>query len=1175
MRLAELVKRLSQRPAFHAHLESEATGLRWTGLAPEARPAWTAAAYAANPRPTLILTTTHERALHWQARLTLCGIPSAKIKQLPSGLSVLFEDTAPETVALSDRIGALHALSEGTPIVVIATVSAALERTLPADLLVEAFLTVKAGQTLDPPAFTDTLKRLGYEPADPVRVPGQYARRGGLIDVFPMGASAPIRIDLFDTEVESLRTFDPITQRSTGTAPELTLAPSRETQLPPSTFDIRSLIEPTLAIEANQLEEEAADRLQRNIKDDLKALEDRVFFDRLDLYRPLIQPESGCAIDLLGPNGQIILDEPLELQILAQRIDDELSQALTHRHERGEILRAFARDFLLPVEHIVSPARTIALTHMNAVPDWYPEGPEHDWQIRSLASLQNTPQAVYSTLKNWVEAGTQVYVATDQPNRVQRVLNQFELFPTATWPDGEEAGVFLAEGNLAGGFISPDFKIALVTDQELFGVGRLKLPQRRFNEGVPIATVLDLKPGDYVVHITHGIGIYRGLVQREIEGQPKEFLFIEYRSPDKLFLPAEQLDRVQKYLAPGEAPPKLNKLSGGEWQRTVGKAREDAREFARELIRLYAKRKAVTRPSTGPDTSDQGEMEYTFPWVETPSQLNAILEVKADLETEFPMDRLVCGDVGFGKTEVAIRAAFKVVQAHRQVAVLCPTTILSEQHYRNFKERLEPFGVRVELINRFRSTAERTQVEKGLEDGTVQVVVGTHALLSQKLRFKELGLLIIDEEQKFGVKHKESLQKLRVNIDVLSMSATPIPRTLSIALMNIRPMSLINDPPPGRLPIRSSVRPYSDEVVREALLRELARGGQAYYVTHRVDGIDLIADRLRRLVPSARVAIGHGQMTERELEPVMLGFIRGEIDILVSTTIVENGLDIPNANTIIVDNVEHFGLSQLYQLRGRVGRSDRQAYAYCLFNGNKSLTENAMARLDALQEFAHLGSGYSLAFRDLQIRGAGDLLGAKQSGQMIAVGYELYAQLIESEVKFLKTLADGDDVPAQDDPLRGLEPLPALDLPSNVLIPANYIDDEGQRLYFYQRIMGARTLDILDEISAEMSDRYGPMPRPVQNAFAVMQARLRADALHIEKIDANQGRVLIEFRSSATHGARVLTLLTRARPNSYLTGDGKVVAPFSGDALEAVRTTLDALEQAIQQVEEARAALNA
>jgi transcription-repair coupling factor (superfamily II helicase) len=604
----------------------------------------------------------------------------------------------------------------------------------------------------------------------------------------------------------------------------------------------------------------------------------------------------------------------------------------------------------------------------------------------------------------------------------------------------------------------------------------------------------------------------------------------------------------------------------------VARAREEAREFARALIKLYAARKAAERPSYGPDSAWQHEMESAFPWVETPSQLEAIEEVKLDLRSGHPMDRLVCGDVGFGKTEVAIRAAFKVAQSGRQVAVLCPTTILSEQHFRSFTERLAPFPTKIAYLNRFVHAAQKRKVIEGLAKGKIDIVIGTHALLNEELKFKDLGLLVIDEEQKFGVKHKESLKKLRVNVDVLSMSATPIPRTLSMAVMHIRQMSVINDPPPGRLPIRTFVRPYADEVVREAVLREMARGGQVFYVYNRVTGIQHVAERLRKLVPTAKIAVGHGQMSESAIEPVMIGFLNGEIDILVSTTIVENGLDISNSNTLIVENADMFGLSQLYQLRGRVGRSDRQAYAYLLYQGGKAMTENAVSRLSALQEFSQLGSGYSLAFRDLQIRGAGDLLGAKQSGQMSAVGFDLYAQLVDSEVKYMKAVADGAPVHVLEDPLEGLEPLPTVDLPVVALIPAAYIEDEGQRLYYYKRLMTCRDKGELFEAEKEIEDRYGHAPAPVRTAVAVMECRLRAQASGVRSVAHREGRLVVEFVPEHLPSPRVFSLLAARNPGAVLAGE-RYSWPYTGDALVAARELLLGLEEALAEVEADRAAL--
>jgi len=1191
MRVADWARRLAGVPGLGPEIADLSVSSEWHAVADEARPMLLAASWRQHPRKTLILAPSYDRCLKWQARLTMAGIGEAWIRQLPSGTSALFEDAAPEHIALSERLGALETLAADEPCIILAVPQAALERTLPAEILQESLFVLRPGDEVDSDQLIRRLARMGYETQEPVRLPGQYSRRGGILDIYATGRELPVRIELFGDEIESIRQFDPNSQKSVGSIAELSLAPSRETLYPEDPEAFRSLLLDAMERESSLLDEEPAARLREWIQGDARAIADRQYFDRLDLYRPLLHPDSGCAIDLLGEDGLLVLDEPVELEAVAAHAEQDLAEALAARAARGEILHSTALDFALPPEHMASAATVLGMTTLGAMPDWLRTPRKIEVNAASLDPYRGRADALATTLKTWRESGFHLVFCTDQPTRAKAVLGQVEIFvdegaaPVAETPAAPEAnlagegkpetwevlpGCSLAHGNLGGGFALPEQKLAFVSDAELFGVSRLRLPQKRFLEGAPIATVLDLKPGDYVVHIQFGIGVFQGLAKRTVDGVEKEFLHIRYAPPDQLFVPTDQLDRVQKYLNPGDAEPKVNRLTGGEWQKTITKAKEDAAAFAKDLVQLYAERKAVQRRPFGPDTPWQGEMEATFPWVETPAQMAAIREAKRDLQNDFPMDRLVCGDVGFGKTEVAIRAAFKVVQDKKQVAVLCPTTILSEQHWRNFTERMGPFSVNVALLNRFRSGAEKREIVQGLKDGKVDVVLGTHALLGKEIAFKDLGLVIIDEEQKFGVKQKEVLKKLRTEVDVLSMSATPIPRTLSMALMDIRQMSLINDPPPGRLPIRTFVRPFSGEVVREALLRELARGGQVFYVYNRVQGIMHIAERIRQLVPHARIGVGHGQMSEDELEPVMLGFIHGEIDVLVSTTIIENGIDIPNANTLIVENADRLGLSQLYQLRGRVGRSDRQAYAYFLYRTGKDLTEGALSRLQALQEFSTLGSGYSLAFRDLQIRGAGELLGAKQHGAMATVGYELYTQLIAEAVAALKSAVE---VSRGDSPVVAVEeaerevPLPAYEIPVAALIPDDYIKDSAQRLYSYQQMMGARSAARLGEVQAEMEDRYGHPPEAVRNAFAILDLRIRGRELWISKLEARGGRIAVWFTDRMKVPPLAFSLLGRRNRDCYLSRDS-FVWPYSGDPLAAVARMESEFERALREIDE-------
>ncbi len=1178
MRLEAFTQRLAKQESFREVLEGLGKSTIWSSLSAEARPAILAALFLSSPRSMLLVVSSYDKALRWMAKLGLYGVPKDSMRLLPSGLSALFEDAAPESVALSDRVGALQFLASDEAGITIATPSAVLERTLHPDDLREMQLKIKTGEEIDIHHAVEKLTALGYEYGEPVRIPGQFSRRGGILDVFPMGNDRPVRIEFFGDEVEAVREFDPMSQRSLRSISELEFSVSRETVLPYEGSGIDQMVEDALRTEMESLAEAEATKLEELIKDDLDGLRNRVFFDRLDLYRPLIQPDGPCALDYLESDGLLVLDEPLELETVADRHEEELRQGLEARHKRGEVLKVFAHDFVSTARHFSDATQVLSLSAMNAVPDWMSCDSEYQFDASSLEAYRGQPHALTQAVQGWLNGHLSVVMGTDQPLRAKSVLGQVEIFPedADTHWNSENMelppGFYLVDGNPAGGFVSQKLGIAVLSDQELFGVGRLKLPQRRFSDGVPVTTVLDLKPGDFVVHINFGIGVYQGLIKREVDGVEKEYLFIEYKAPDRLFVPADQLDRIQKYMAPGDGVPKVNRLTGGEWRKTVKKAREEAREFARDLIKVYAERKSAKREAYGPDTDFLTEMEGTFPWAETPSQLSAIKDVKRDMRRDWPMDRLICGDVGFGKTEVAIRAAFKATESGKQVAILCPTTILSEQHYWSFRERLDAFPTKVGLINRFVTGKDRKELYEGLADGSVDMVIGTHALLSANMKFKDLGLLVIDEEQKFGVKHKEELKKIRANVDVLSMSATPIPRTLSMALMNIRAMSLINDPPPGRLPVRTFVRPYSSEVVREAILRELARGGQVYFVHNRVEGIYHIAERLKQLVPTARIAIGHGQMHEKELEPVMVGFIKGEIDVLVSTTIVESGLDIPNSNTLIIDDADKFGLAQLYQLRGRVGRSDRQAYAYMLYAGTKTLTEQAQERLGALAEFSQLGSGYSLAFRDLQIRGAGDMLGAKQSGQMNAVGYDLYTQLIDSEVQYLKQFADGDRPQAALDPLAGMEPLPAFDLPVKALIPEYYIEDQGQRLYYYKAIMTARETSKLAEVSSEIEDRYGHLPMEVKKAIDIMSVRVKSVDIGVLKVNGKSDRLLVDFVGSEPVHPRLQSLVMKSKPGVRWNID-QLVWPYEGDPVRASHDMVSTVSRCLQSMEEQRAEL--
>jgi transcription-repair coupling factor (superfamily II helicase) len=1144
----------------------------WTECCEESRGALVASLLLAEKqgdRCALILTPTVERAVQWHAKLSLLGLPESGLHVLSSVQTSLYDDMPPEPQALSDRAAALAALASGSG-VVIAVPQAALELCPPKEWFISATLTITAGE--DPrlslpsifagrgadavDSLLHALIRIGYEHEEPVQRPGAFSRRGGILDVFPFGAALPARIEFFGDQVESIRAFDAETQRSIAALPTVHVRPGR-------------LIFPgagaTAVAEVRRrmklLPKSDQGRLGEALADDLVLLEEDTPFDRLELYQPATQPTTTILDYAEG--ALLAVDDPVQVEVFAERALEDLRAALSSRMHRAEVPPFEPEEYLGNLDRVRRVKWRIAMTSSDSAPDWFGACEAHIVGTQSLAPYRGRPEALAEAIVRWGEQEVLVIAATDQPTRARQVLSNLDVAVKESLEPSSEPAVRLLSGNPAGGFAWPEARTVLLTDVELFGAGRLRLPQRRFREGAPIASILDLRPGDYVVHIQYGIGIYKGLTRRTVEGVEKEFLQIAYKHPDQLLLPVDQLDRVQKYLSPDDKPPTIHRITGGSWSRALRTAREGAAELARELVELYARRTQATRPPYGPDTPWQSEMEAAFPYVETPSQLKAIQEIKQDLNRPTPMDRLVCGDVGFGKTEVAVRAAFKVVQAGRQVAVLCPTTILADQHYETFRDRLAPYPIRIGLLNRFRTLAQRRAVIEGLADGSIDIVIGTHALLQKGVKFANLGLVIVDEEQRFGVRQKEALKKMRANVDFLTLTATPIPRTLNMALMHIRDMSLIDDPPPGRLPVRTYLRPFSEEAVREALLRELARGGQAFYVFNRVQGIEHVAEKVRRLVPNARVAVAHGQMTADELEPVMMAFYRGEVDVLVCTTIIENGIDNPNVNTLIVDGADRLGMAQLYQLRGRVGRSDRQAYCYLTYRKGKRLTDAALARLKALEEFTALGSGYALAFRDLQIRGAGELLGAKQHGLMHTVGYELYMELIHDAVLQLKTAYEEGGMAAArltDLKERHLEAerLPAFDLPVTAYIPNSYVSDDSHRLAIYRRMSLCRDETQLADLEAELRDRFGPLPPPTANALRVMRMRILASRLGISRVEGKFGRYIAWFHADRTLAPSVVAAVQREYPQIRQMLD-RLEWPYGREPLESLETFLSSL----------------
>ncbi len=1207
MRLDEItrqVDRIPELPRLLQHLAARSGHIRLDGLQGVAKSLFIANLAQRHAGAMLVVTLQPDQVDRICDDLRQLVGEGIEVHSLPAVERDPVLRSAVDYVTLSERMAALDAMGSGRHAVVVATLEGVLQRVGPPDDVLGASIDIEAGLRTDPLALAQYLVGIGYTCTTTVAVPGQFARRGGVFDVFPVGLPSPVRMEMLGDEIESLRTFDPTTQRSTGPS-----APIRVLPVHPLTLDAATVAR------AEPLIRSAWDRRREALRasagdDILQALDDRVAGDLASLkeleypehiaeYMPFLIADPICALDYLkygaaqaatpampvrsatdeGPLSPvptpaqgareyrvlpaeplIILDEPAQIETRWVRVVEERERARERHAERGATLLPSEVGITeMPKDGLARIAAMPSVVQLSSMGSEWAAAPAADTiQLRSasMETFRNRLDFLGEEIGRWIQQGALCVAASDQPQRTREVLAELGI-PVADADAVDPLplaaqGVVVIEGRLRQGVKFDDARLYLITDHELYGSARTVVSRRRVAGGIPVSSLLDLRENDYVVHVAYGIGVYRGMVKRVIDGAEKDYLLIQYAGPDRLYVPADQIDRVQRYVGTEGARPTVNRIIGTDWQRTTRRVKEQAREIARQLVELYAARELAERPVLGEDSPWQAEMEEAFPYEETPGQLQAIADVKADLNTNRPADRLICGDVGFGKTEVAIRAAFKMVESGRQVAVLCPTTVLAAQHHTTFTERLAAYPIKIELLSRFRSKAEQKATVTNLRTGATDIVIGTHRLLSKDVEFHRLGMVVIDEEQRFGVAQKERLKELRKSVDVLTLTATPIPRTLSMALSGLRDLSVIEDPPGGRLPIVTHVREYDDVLVRDAILREIERGGQVYYVHNRVETIDNAAMRIQRLVPDVRIRIGHGQMSEDELERIMHGFYLQEYDVLVCTTIIENGLDIPNVNTIIVENADHMGLSQLYQLRGRVGRSSRQAYAYLLVRPGRLLTEEAEQRLAAIKEFTALGSGYHIAMRDLEIRGAGNLLGAQQSGAMSAVGFDMYCRLLAQAVAETRGVEHAD------------ETLPPADLPLTANIPVEYIPNEAERIYFYKRMSGVTSLADIEALQDELEDRYGDPPKPVWNALDVLRIRLLAKQAGISAVRHENARVNLKFAPGVRLTPRALNLLTQTFKGTRFTADS-VILTLSGPRVVAeVEDLLKALGNALK-----------
>lgn len=1005
--------------------------------------------------------------------------------------------------AVHQRMEVLAAAVTGRLAVLLVPAPVMLSRVVPPQVLAGRITQVAVGDELQLDALSRRLAAAGYQRVDQVEAQGQFALRGGIVDLFAPTGSLPVRLEFFGDLLESIRLFDPGTQRSLEQVERVTITPAAELLLDGEARQrlVEALDRELAAVrERKALSLNKLGRLQDRVAEHKARIAAGMGFPGMERYLSLAYPEAPSPAGLLGGDQLLVLEEPRRIN---EALDDHQRHHVEQYHRLladGAVLPGEGEAYLTPDQLQAEMGRWQQL-HLSEWTSHQTGGPVASFRGRSVPSFRGQWRLFLDELKAWQGSRRRIVVAAvdeQMKDAVTASLADAGIGVDRRGPVPAPGSVAVAAMPLAEGFQLDDIGLTVVSGSDLAG-RRPRRPAVRPAAGEPLEHYDDLMEGDYVVHAYHGIGRYLGIRTMEVQGAQGDYLVIQYAGGDRLYVPTDQVDLVQKYVGAEGREPRLSKMGGAEWSRVKERVRASVREMAEELMMLYAARESLQGHAFGPDQPWQQEFENAFPFEETEDQLRATAEIKADMEKPRPADRLLCGDVGFGKTEVALRAAFKAVTEGKQVAILVPTTILAQQHYETVKERMAGFPVNVGLLSRFRTVKEQQQTIDGLRRGTVDIVVGTHRLLQPDVGFKDLGLLIVDEEHRFGVAHKERIKQLKQNVDVLTLTATPIPRTLQMALSGLRDMSVLSTPPQDRQPVQTYVTEYSDGLVQEAIRRELARGGQVFYVHNRVRSIHHVLSRLQKLVPEARIAVGHGQLDEDHLERVMVDFVAGRYDVLLCTTIIESGLDISNANTLIVEDADQLGLAQLYQLRGRVGRSHRLAYAYFTYDRGRILTETAEKRLQAIRDFTELGSGLKLALRDLEIRGAGNILGAEQHGHMVAVGFDMYTQLLAEVVRELK----GEKVEQR---LK-----PTVDLGWDAYLPDDYVNDPRRKIEFYKRIERAGDREQLAAIRDELADRYGPLPPPARNLLTLAEIRRRAAGAGVLTVVRQPGGLRLEL----------------------------------------------------------------
>jgi len=1070
----------------------------------------------------------------------------------------------------AQRIEALNHWSHYSKGIVIVPMGGFRKLLPPKSLWQKYQLSFTVGSELNLETTINQLVIMGYSRVDMVSSPGEFSLRGGILDIYSLTESDPVRIELFDTDIDSIRTFSIEDQKSLEKISTVNIGPATELLLEPLHVNrMTDLLEEGLRTSLDRMKsEKSKNLLLQNVGSEVEQLKSGLKIDTIFKYSSLSYDNPASLLDYLPNDGLVFLDEISRIQEIASSLENEELEWFTNLLDEGEIVHdvqlSFSFNQLMTASKKSMVYMSLFLRH---VPHTNPQN-IINFTCKQMQNFHGQMNVFKAETERWKKANYSVVILgpdEERMSKLRRVLEDYdieaaELTNTSSILEGK---VQIAKGNLHAGFELPMQKLAIITEQELFNKKTKKSTRKqKISNAERIKNYSELKIGDYVVHVNHGIGKYLGIETLEINGVHKDYLNIRYQGSDQLFVPVDQIDLVQKYVASEGKEPKLYKLGGNDWKRVKSKVQSSVQDIADDLIKLYAEREASKGYAFSPDGDLQREFETSFPYNETEDQLRSIAEIKKDMERERPMDRLLCGDVGYGKTEVAIRAAFKAIADGKQVALLVPTTILAQQHFETIRERFQDYPVTIGLLNRFRTRKQQTETLKGLKAGTVDIVVGTHRLLSKDVQYHDLGLLIVDEEQRFGVTHKEKIKHLKANIDVLTLTATPIPRTLHMSMLGVRDLSVIETPPENRFPVQTYVMEYNGVLVREAIERELARDGQVYFLYNRVEDIARKAEEISTLVPDARVVYAHGRMTEQELETVMIGFLEGEYDVLVSTTIIETGVDIPNVNTLIVHDADKMGLSQLYQLRGRVGRSNRVAYAYFTYRKDKVLTEVAEKRLQAIKEFTELGSGFKIAMRDLSIRGAGNLLGAEQHGFIDSVGFDLYSQMLKEAIDQKITIEPTTEKQQVE-----------IDVQVDAYLPDSYISDGHQKIEMYKKFRGVSSLEEVAELKEEMVDRFGDYPKEVEYLFEIATIKVFAQMSKVDSIKQQKQDLVVllsETRSNNIDGAKVFKVAGAIDRHVGLGMEGsrvKIVLSIKNSNCEQWLTKLKSLIEGLQYIE--------